>query len=267
MKPYYQDKHATIYHGDCRDILPGLAAVVHEDDLPKDLPKAQYDNWFKTSYIPGGVGCRVGPRHGKIDLVLTDPPYGIGESIKAGRRTKSTKPSKIWADARCTDYDVLDWKDEIIPWALMKDVIAKGERACIWGGNYYSVDPSPCWLIWDKENGKSDFADVEMAWTNYNGAARIKHYMWSGFFKKKPEKRYHPTQKPVEVMSWCIEQADKHGTIETILDPFMGSGTTLRAAKDLNRQSIGIELEEKYCEIAAKRLSQEVLDFGGTFEK
>ena len=218
MTPYYTEPGISIYCADCRDVLPGLEPV---------------------------------------DLVLTDPPYGIGESIKAGRRTKSVKPSRIWRDRRRTDYEVLGWKDELIPWELMSNVITGGKYACVWGGNYYPVSPSPSWLIWNKENGRSDFADVEMAWTNYGTAARIIHYMWNGFFKKKTEERHHPTQKPLEVMKWAIQKCPNDP--QTILDPFMGSGTTLQAAKDLGRKAIGIEIEERYCEIAVKRLRQEVL--------
>jgi DNA modification methylase len=114
-------------------------------------------------------------------------------------------------------------------------------------------------LVWDKENGANGFADCELAWTNLKIAVRMIRHMWNGMLRKNGEPREHPTQKPVDVMAWAIRQAPNN--VITILDPFMGSGTTLRAAKDLGRKAIGIEIEEKYCEIAAKRMAQEVFDF------
>jgi len=218
MKPYYEDKACTIYHGDCREILPTLEPV---------------------------------------DLVLTDPPYGIGE---ANAKNKSRSRLGI-----AKDYGADSWDDERIENALMELVISAGHSAVVFGGNYYThiLPQNTCWLVWDKVNGGNDFADCEMAWTNLPGAVRKITYMWHGMLRKVPEDRHHPTQKPLHVMTWCIGQADKKtGKAQSlIIDPFMGSGSTLRAAKDLGRKSIGIELEEKYCEIAAKRLQQEVLDF------
>lgn len=205
MNPYYQHKGITIYHGDCREILPSLEPV---------------------------------------DLVLTDPPYGIDAgNVKFGK-------------ARVGG---VDWDKSTQPIAV-SDSIRLARRAVIFGGNYYTMPPASCWLVWDKQTaGVTTFADAELAWTNLPGAVRLVRYLWSGPYQKKREIRHHPTQKPAEVMSWCIAQSDKHGDNQTILDPFMGSGTTLVAAKDLGRKAIGIEIEEKYCEIAAKRLSQEVL--------
>ncbi len=215
--PYYQDDYCTIYHGDCRGVLPEL---------------------------------------GKVDLVLTDPPYGIGE---AAGKNKSRGNLAISVDYGNDSWDNQPISDDII--CTMFDV---SSHLIMFGGNYYDMPPTSCWLIWDKDNGATDFADAEMAWTNLPQAVRLKKYKWQGMLQqagRKHEKRQHPTMKPLEVMSWCINQADKHfpDTAQTILDPFMGSGTTLRAAKDLRRKAIGIELEEKYCEIAVKRLAQEVL--------
>lgn len=216
MKPYYQDDAVTIYHGDCKNLLMGM----------------------------------------RCDLLLTDPPYGIGESA-AKNRSRGTL-------ARPTDYGTDDWdkstRDEEIKLALQRT-----KNAIIFGGNYYDLPPSSCWLVWDKENGQSDFADCELAWTNFKSAVRLFRYRWAGMLQgnmAKKEIREHPTQKPLPLIKWCIENYSKQD--DWILDPFMGSGTTLRAAKDLGRKAIGIEIEEKYCEIAAKRMSQEVLDFGET---
>ena len=212
MKPYYEDESVTIYNGDCREILPTLD---------------------------------------KVDLVLTDPPYGIGE---AAGKNKSRNQL-----AAATDYGNDAWDNQPIDDALLALVRDAGSTQIIFGGNYYDLPPTSCWLIWDKVNS-GDFADAEMAWTNMKSAVRLFRWMWNGMLQgdmKNKEKRTHPTQKPIPVMRWCIEQSKTTGTI---LDPFMGSGTTLRAAKDLGRKAIGIELEERYCEIAAKRMSQLVME-------
>jgi len=211
-KPYYQDEHVTLYHGDCRELLP---------------------------LIP------------KVDLVLTDPPYGIGEAAGANKSRSKLAVAK--------DYGVSDWDNKPIEQGLIDRLIK--HPAIIFGGNYYAMPASSCWLVWDKLNGDTDFADCELAWTNLPGAVRRLSYMWNGMIKQRPEQRWHPTQKPLDVMKWCIDQADTKlkKRVETILDPFAGSGTTLRAAKDMNRKCIGIEREEKYCEVTAKRLRQEVL--------
>ena len=105
--------------------------------------------------------------------------------------------------------------------------------------------------MWDKENGDNQFADCELAWTNLDKPIRIKRHMWNGMLRKGKEYRWqHPTQKPVSLIVWCISFLSDG----TILDPFLGSGTTLVACKELNRNGIGIEISPKYCEIAKKRL-------------
>lgn len=212
-KPYYSESGITIYCADCKDILPHLEPV---------------------------------------DLVLTDPPYGIGEAAGA-----NASRSKL---AVAKDYGCSDWDNERIDNDLMLLVMGAAAQLIIFGGNYYAdiMKPGPGWLVWDKENS-GDFADCELAWTNLPQAVRIKRHMWNGMLRKGQEQRWHPTQKPLDVMTWCILQADKHGSSETILDPFMGVGTTLLAARNLGRKAIGIEIEERYCAIAVKRLSQEVL--------
>jgi len=216
MKPYYQDDHCTIYHGDCRDILPTLP---------------------------------------KVDLVLTDPPYGIfkrtGDSgFMFGNKT-------IYAsDKSAPTWDVKPSKE------ILAAVISKSQKFVIWGGNYMADSLGSCKgpLVWNKLTGKNSYADGEIAWSNVAGTCRIFTHQWCGPFKdsERGERAQHPTQKPLELMRWCINLA---GNPQSILDPFMGSGTTLRAAKDLGRKAIGIEIEEKYCEIAVKRLAQEVFSF------
>lgn len=198
--------NATLYLGDCRDILPSLP---------------------------------------KVDAVITDPPYGIGEA--AG---KNKSRGKL---AIAKDFGNDAWDDEPIPDDLMLLVRAAGKWAVIFGGNYYSFPPTKCWLVWDKENGDSDFADCELAWTNLPKAVRRIRYMWNGMLRANGEQRGdHPTQKPIGVMTWAINHVPEPN--QTILDPFMGSGTTGVACANLGRSFIGIEREPKYFEIACRRI-------------
>ena len=202
IKPYYEDKQAgiVIYCGDCREILPQLDV--------------------------------------KVDLCLTDPPYGIGADKKNAHSSIRDNPK--WQD---------DW-DYLQPEALTM-AIALGKNAAVWGGNYYQLPPTSAWLAWLKPQASTGFslADFELCWTNGTFAARCKTF-------NRRDGNVHPTQKPVEVMEWA---ASFFPEARTILDPFLGSGTTAVAAKILGRKCIGIEIEEKYCEIAVKRLAQSVM--------
>lgn len=189
--------------------------------------------------------CReVLPTLGKVDAVVTDPPYGIGADLGAGK--SADKWASVTGDAR--------WDEAPIPSDLMAEIIAAGTHAVVWGGNYYAMPPTSCWLVWDKETaGITTFADCEVAWTNLSKAMRLKRHLWSGPYMKVRETRQHPTQKPLDVMRWAIEQLPKDA--QTILDPFMGSGTTGVAAVKLGRKFIGIEIEPRYFDIACKRIS------------
>lgn len=218
MKPYYEQNGITIYHGDCRQIVPMLGA---------------------------------------FDLLLTDPPYGIGESSKKveSRQRKEGGASKSLANQR--DYGSFNWDTTAPPRWVLDMLRESSEKQILWGGNYYEGLPAAKgWLVWDKQNGENDFADCELAWTNLPIAVRMKQHLWNGMLRKGGEDRFHPTQKPLELMLWCIALA---GDVKTILDPYCGSGTTGRAAKDLGKSAVLIDLEEKYCELSANRLSQEVL--------
>lgn len=186
------------------------------------------------------------PTLDKVDLVLTDPPYGINENSK-----KNMSRGGI---AKPVDYGQFDWDKCPVAQLLMDKVIAKGKYCIMFGGNYYSLPPTSCWLVWDKVNGTNDFADCELAWSNLPKAIRLHRQMWNGMLREGEERgiqRVHPTQKPVALMKWCIEQAKN---IDSILDPFMGSGTTGVAAVQLGRKFIGIEREQKYFDIACERI-------------
>jgi len=216
-----------------------------------DLLSPCYSDDYVTIYH-GDCG-KIMPHLGQFDLLLCDPPYGIeGNQAFSARENKG---DKRWRCRTVKKYENSDWDKSIADEWLVSLARRISEKQIIFGGNYYDLPPSACWLIWDKEV-TGGFADCEMAWTNLDKAARLKRYLWNGFRKAMPEDRYHPTQKPLAVMAWALMQA---GDVKTCLDPWMGSGTTLRACKDAGVKCVGIEMQEKCCEIAAQRMLQEVL--------
>ena len=198
MKPYYQDDAVTIYHGDCMEIVPTL---------------------------------------GRFDLLLTDPPYGLGTKLHGGNW--GTK-AETW------DYERPD----------MNGFVEQCDKACIWGGNYFPLPVSRGWLVWIKPDANGFIGKAELAWTNED---RIIHYISHTIAATNAERNGHSTLKPLRVMTWCV---GLFPAAMTIFDPFAGSCTTGRASKDLGRKCVCIEMEEKYCEIGAKRMGQEVLNLG-----
>lgn len=214
MKPYYQDKWVIIYHGDCREILP-------------ELPK--------------------------VDLVLTDPPYGLRNTALGGHKVHD-RLGDLYGDDE--DFDP-------------RPFLGIGIEHIIWGANHFAnlLPNQTRWLVWVKHGeglwGKRDHAPFELAWTDLGGSGRAFRWIWDGSIKQGRAfglQHIHPTEKPIELMKWCISLSKTNGII---LDPFMGSGTSVVASKEHNRYSIGIEIEEKYCEIAANRCSQSVMEFNG----
>ena len=189
----------------------------------------------------------------KWDVLISDPPYGI--SLKCDYKSRGR--SKL---ASCKDYpDVRGDNVSFDPTWLMKYY----ERPMVlWGANYYAdkLTNESGWLVWDKQRPEGiDQAACELAWTNVIKGVRIYRHLWNGMMRGSERgESYHPTQKPVALMKWALslKWMPSEGVV---IDPYMGSGPVLRAAKDLGRRAIGIEIEEKYCEIAAKRMSQEVL--------
>jgi site-specific DNA-methyltransferase (adenine-specific) len=212
--------------------------------------KPYYDQDGITIY--NGDCLEILPQLTGIEFLCSDPPYGINYS-------HGSEKNDPW-ESKFVGVKVLgdDKPFDPAPFLKYKEIV-------LWGGNHYAsrLPDSSGWLLWDKRcmQGSNDMSDAEMAWTNLIKSARIFYHVWNGFLRQteKGTARVHPTQKPVDVMQWCIGFSKTKGTI---CDPFMGSGTTLVAAKNLGRRCIGIELDEKYCEIAAERLSQHVFDFG-----
>lgn len=212
MKPYYEHAGITIYHGDCREILPRL----------------------------------------EFDVLLSDPPYGISHPTDYAKRGRG----KL---ARCNDFIPVHGDNvPFDPFHLMTPA-----DTILWGANYYAdkLGPVSGWLVWNKERPHElDQATCELAWTNCVKGARVFNHLWNGMMRASEYgPLVHPTQKPIALMKWCLSLRWVREGI--VCDPYMGAGSTLVAAKDLGRGAIGIEIEESYCEIAAKRLSQEVMQF------
>lgn len=216
MTPYYEHAGITIFHGDCREILPTL----------------------------------------DFEVMLTDPPYGISHPTDYARRGRG----KL---AQCSDFiPVFDDDKPFTPEHLITPA-----ATILWGGNYFAdrLKPVSGWLVWNKERPHElDQATCELAWTNCVKGARVFSHLWNGMMRASENDAplIHPTQKPVALMKWCLSL--RWIPLGTVCDPYMGAGATLVAAKDLGRSAIGIEIEERYCEIAAKRLSQEVLPLEAT---
>jgi len=229
MTPYYDVDGITIYHGDCCEV---------------------FEEW--APYRRGAAN---------FDLLLTDPPYGGVAKRIYGDGTTRTNTGLFAGQPRpvTRDYEIDPVWDCLQPGALaMARALTKHQ--IIFGGNYYDLPPASCWLVWDKDNAGTDFADCELAWTNLKKAVRKLTYRWNGMIQqpgRAKEVREHPTQKPEPVMVWALTHAP--ADVRSVLDPFMGSGTTLVAAKRLGRRAVGIEREERYCDIAATRLAQAAL--------
>jgi DNA modification methylase len=213
----------------------------------------------KPYYSEGGIeiwhgDCREILPMLKADVVVTDPPYGI----RADEERNKNHGKWGWREFTATTWD----RDR--PARETFDLLrSASQHQIIWGGNYFAdiLPPSMGWLCWDKGQRDFSLADVELAWTSFERAARA--FTYTRAEANQSAAREHPTQKPVALMRWCFAQVDAaiRSHAYTILDPFMGSGTTLVAAKLEGRRAIGVEIEERYCEIAAKRLAQGVLNF------
>lgn len=193
--------NATLYLGDCRDILPTLP---------------------------------------NVDAVITDPPYGLGDKWEGGGGRGKSSWTFHPSEAR-------GWDGETVSAVL--DLASLAPEVVVWGGNYYALPPQRCWLIWDKKQNDSwTTGQAEMAWTNIDRPIRV--FRFAQCEQASEGEKYHPTQKPLALMVWCLKWVKG----KTILDPFMGSGTTGVAAMSMQRSFIGIEREPKYFDIACRRI-------------
>ena len=189
-----------------------------------------------------------------FQLAICDPPYGIGES---GERSTRLHFSEKWKKPKATNYDIKNWDKEPPPPEYFKELIRVSQNQIIWGANHFiSRIPfdSHCWLVWDKLNGGNDFADCELAWTSFKSAVRKFSYLWNGFQKQQPEQRFHPTQKPVALYTWLLNNYAKKG--DKILDTHVGSASSLIACHNLGFKYVGFELDKDYYDMANKRLER-----------
>lgn len=193
---------AMLYLGDCREILPTLP---------------------------------------KVDAVVTDPPYGLGDKWQGGGGSKGSSWRFDPAEAQAWDTEAPAW---------VATLATAAPEVVIWGGNYFALPPGRCWLVWDKKQNDSwTTGQCELAWTNLDRPVRA--YRLAQCEQANEGAKEHPTQKPLSLMKWCF----KWVAGETVLDPFMGSGTTGVACADLGRKFIGIEINRKYFDIACERIA------------
>jgi len=196
-----------------------------------------------------GDCLQVMPTLGRFDAVVTDPPYGVFK--KTGTDGKMFGKETIYS----TDDKAAGW--DVRPGSEAFAAIMATKKYVVWGGNYFAdiMGASPGVMIWHKKTGNNSYADCEIAWTNATGTTRIFEHQWCGAFKdsERGQRAVHPTQKPVALMEWCLGFLPE---AKTILDPFMGSGTTLVACQRMGRAGTGIELDPDYFEIACRRVDE-----------
>ena len=221
----------------------------------------------RVEHLADGVTLHLGdcreilPTLGKVDAVVTDPPYGINFRWKGAKRNGLVSGLSWGAGRRSIEPEWSDIVDDDKPFD--PSPFFAFPEVILWGGNNYSgLGPARCWLVWDKRRDTTPdhHGDCELAWTNLDSVIRCHRQVWRGIVREGEENvangdKHHPTQKPLALMTWCLH----HTKGETILDPFMGSGTTGVAAVKLGRKFIGIEIEERYFNIAIRRI-QAALD-------
>ena len=215
IKPYYETELGKLYHGDCLDVMQEI------------------DN---------------------VNLVITDPPYGIHEMAyrKNRSRTRLTKT---------VDYGKFDWARNIPEKKYFDEIKRISENQIIFGGNYFVeyLYNSRCWIVWDKQM-TGNFAECELAWTSFNQSVKKYTVMWNGMIRVEKEyKRQHPTKKPIRLFTQILDDFSKENDL--ICDPYLGSGTTAIACERLNRCWIGIEISKEYCDIAVDRIKKETAQY------
>jgi site-specific DNA-methyltransferase (adenine-specific) len=206
---------------------------------------------YETAVIQGDcLEVMRGFSEKQFDLVLTDPPYGLG--IDGQKQSFATNPKH---DRKAHEF--MEWDKQIPSREYFDEMKRVSKNQIIWGGNYFLArldEGHKGWLVWDKGQHGLTMSDGELAYTSFDVPLRIFTLNRGAL---RTDGAHHPTMKPLELMKWCLEMFTTGG--DSVLDPFMGSGTTLVAAKQLGLEAVGIDIHEKYCEIARKRLEQESL--------
>ena len=225
VKPYFQTKLGKLYHMDCYDFM-------------KNLPDKS------------------------IDLILTDPPYGISITRRSHIGSSSLSTGKC-KGAKVTNYNSNNWDKKPVEKKYFDEMLRVSKNQIIFGGNYYTdyLHNSSCWIVWDKDNS-GYFADCELAWTSFKSAIRKIKWRWNGCLQedmRNKEKRLYPTQKPIPVMQWILNKYAKQDNL--ILDPFCGSGTTAVASEITQRKWVAVDKELKACEIAKNRIIKQTKQF------
>lgn len=211
---------ARLYRGEVLDILPGLQA----------------------------------------DIVIADPPYGVGESgrknVTRGKPfgSKPDRKNTLGTPVLHRDYGAYAWDEKPATEEELQAAIDAGKHCVIWGANHFGMPAATKWLVWDKLNS-GDFADCELAWSNLPGAVRVFRHMWNGMLRasERDTPRVHPTQKPIALMAWCLDQVPD---AKTVGEPWMGSAPAGCAAVRRGLSWWGIERDERNFEIACRRIDQ-----------
>lgn len=189
-----------------------------------------------TLYL--GDCMEIVPTLGKVDAVITDPPYGLGSRMQGG----------TWG-AKTEFKEMVVWDNAPPKVEFLLQLAGLSATTVFWGGNYYGLPPTRCWLVWDKQNAVPTMADCELAWTSLDANTKR---------MSRPVGRLengHPSEKPLDLMAWTLRTVKASGAV---LDPFMGSGTTGVACMQAGLSFIGIEREPKYFDIACRRIEQAV---------
>lgn len=229
----YQYGNIRMFHGDCMEFM-------------RSVPELSYD------------------------LAIIDPPYGIGEDGGKNRGCSVKQKNGTTLKIKHVGYEKRGWDTEPPSFDYFDELLRVSKNQILWGANHYSDRlpfPSPAWVVWDKVNGDSDFADCEMAWTSFPSAARLFAFMWNGMMqgcpedgrkmqgnKKLNEERIHPTQKPIPLYSWLLENYAKPG--DKILDTHGGSGSIVIACHALGFPIDWIELDRDYYARAVRRFKR-----------
>jgi site-specific DNA-methyltransferase (adenine-specific) len=186
-----------------------------------------------------------------FDLAIVDPPYGININKQS--------QGKGGGVAKKIEYTKKNWDNSIPKPEYFTELKRVSKNQIVWGGNYFIeyLENSPCWIVWDKLNGDTDFADCELAWTSFKTSVRKIEWKWSGMLQqnmKNKESRIHPTQKPAKIYEWLLMKYAQKG--DKILDTHLGSGSIAIACHDLKFDLVGCEIDEEYYDNALKRYNE-----------